>query len=176
MRLLSESGTDSEWGWEPAGCQCRPPLSLHKKGVVTPWLAGRRMPQAVSTPQSGVSLPTLCTGDLNLLQLVQRDFESQPKQRKIASLKQWDYYSRISLILIFHPTIHCLFIDSSYFSDTTSNILKPPIQFAFQLFQQLEISHIFHVFFFFCCGKSFNNQHSQLPCLVTTTWFPLTME
>ena len=43
------------------------------------------MPQAASTPQSGVSLPTVHTGDLDPLQLVLRDFlknQAKKKERK----------------------------------------------------------------------------------------------
>ena len=49
------------------------------------------MPQAASTPQSGVSLRTVHTGDLDPLQLVLRDFlKNQAKKKSSASLKQLD--------------------------------------------------------------------------------------
>ena len=38
------------------------------------------MPKAASTPQSGVSRPTLCTGDLNPLQLVTRGKQAQTQK------------------------------------------------------------------------------------------------
>ena len=77
----NESGTDSQWGLEPPVCHSPPLLSLHKKGVITPWLAGREMPQAASTPQSGVSPSTPAVS-------LEGFGRISPKQRKIASLKQ----------------------------------------------------------------------------------------
>ena len=57
--------------------------AFKKKDVATPWLAGREMPRAASTPQSGFSRPTLSTGDLNRLQLVHSDFlKISPKHRQ----------------------------------------------------------------------------------------------
>ena len=45
-------------------------------------------PQAASTPQSGVSPQTLCTGDLNHLRLVLREFGKSAQDKEIHNLKQ----------------------------------------------------------------------------------------
>ena len=55
--------------WAPFPMSFKP---SQKSALSQPMQRGR--PQAASTPQSGVSLPNLRTGDLNPLQLVQRDF------------------------------------------------------------------------------------------------------
>ena len=57
-----------------------------QKGVATPWLAGRGTPRAASTPPSAPCTQVIwitCNQSRGI-------FKLHPKQRKIASLKQWD--------------------------------------------------------------------------------------
>ena len=66
-------------------------------------MAGRGTPQAASVPQSGVSLHNLHSGDLNLLQSVQRDYENQQKTKK-------DYKSETMGLLQFYCEKNVVFV------------------------------------------------------------------